>query len=112
MNDEHGERKRMKCKFILILFVKRDVETELMFTLDQLDDAFKWVMKKFQYYDNNNDGKDFGINGVIDIEHNNTFEVTQIQFHFRGFQSRKSIKDREKYICIIKSAATHHLLQE
>jgi len=42
----------MKCKLILILFIKQNVETE--FTLDQLDDEF-----------DNNDGKDVGINGVI-----------------------------------------------
>ena len=44
----------MKCKLILILFIKQNVETE--FTLDQLDDEF-----------DNNDGKDVGINGVIEM---------------------------------------------
>ena len=44
----------MKCKLILILFIKQNVETE--FTLDQLDDEF-----------DNNNGKDVGINGVIEM---------------------------------------------
>ena len=88
----------MKCKLILILFIKQNVETE--FTLDQLDDEF-----------DNNDGKDVGINGVIDIEDDNTFEVTQIQVYFRGYQTRKSIREREKCKCMIQSAARHHLLR-
>ena len=60
----------------------------------------------------NNDGKDVSINGVIDIEDDNTFEVTRIQVHFRGYQTRKSIREREKCICMIQSAPKHHLSRE
>ena len=71
----------MKCKLILILFIKQNVETE--FTLDQLDDEF-----------DNNDGKDVGIDGVIDNKNGNNFEVTRILVHFREYQTRKSIRER------------------
>ena len=62
--------------------------------------------------DNNNDGNDVGVNDVIDIENNNTFEFTRIRVHLRWYQSRKSIKDREKCVCIIQSVATHHHSQK
>ena len=88
----------MKCKLILILFIKQNVETE--FTLDQLDDEF-----------DNNDGKDVGIDGVIDNKNGNNFEVTRILVHFRGYQTRKSIREREKCKYMIQSAARHHLLR-
>lgn len=55
-----------------------------MFNFDQLDDGFGWVMKEFEN-DDNNDGNDVGITGAIDIENENTFEVTRIQVHFRWY---------------------------
>ena len=51
--------------------------------MDQLDDEF-----------DNNDGKDVGIDGVIDNKNGNNFEVTRILVHFRGYQTRKSIRER------------------
>ena len=62
-------------------------------------------------FDNNN-CKDVGINGVIDIEDNNTFEVARIQVHFCGYQTQKSISERKKCICMIQSAAKYHLSRE
>ena len=55
-------------------------------------------MKELQDDNNNNDGNDVGINDVIDIENNNTFEVKRIQVHLLVYQNRKSTKNREKRI--------------
>lgn len=52
--------------------------------------------------------------GFLDFSHYTIkiFEVTRIQAHFRGYQSRKSIMYQEKCVCIIQSAARHHLSRE
>ena len=43
--------------------------------------------------DDNNDGNDVGINDVIDIENNNTFEAKRIQVHFLVYQNRNWVRD-------------------
>ena len=48
--------------------------------------------------DDNNDGNDVGINDVIDIENNNTFEAKRIQVHFLVYQNRNWVRDYTKLV--------------
>ena len=54
-------------------------------------------MKELQD-DDNNDGNDVGINDVIDIENNNTFEAKRIQVHFLVYQNRNWVRDYTKLV--------------
>ena len=71
-----------------------------MVNYNQLNDEFEWIMKDFED-DDNNDDNEVGITGVIDIENDNSFEVTRIKVLFRQYQTRKLIMDQVTFICII-----------
>ena len=56
--------------YTLILFVKRNEEIKQLFALNQLNNEFERVIKKWENDDGDDDAKNDDNNDLIDIENN------------------------------------------